>query len=320
MIEKIEKNIFIIEEQKIMDYSCPNCRKIYKLQTNYEKHHNSYRTLYNHLECSVLPDGYKPNEISHFQCSDEKMDKVFSSESKGTSGNVEDDNIHPIHSSQKDIYRIIRELGKKCDKMQKEIDRLKNKDSRNTKRIIVDWLNKPENKPLYSIKPSEIDISEKVSSTLFEDDLYSALKQLFCDWIEYVKQKDYKLPVCAFTQKSNVLYLYNTKSLLWEIFSNETFLSLIREMKLKILQKYLSWKMENEKIIVGNIKIDIFDMNEDEWNQDEKNIRQKLSEFTDKCMLYSRRIFSVNDERIANELYKWLYSKIECNLNSYYYE
>lgn len=217
-----------------------------------------------------------------------------------------DDNGTKI-PSHKDLFRYVQELSMKCEKMEKEIIKLKNNMNTKQKRVISEWLNQSIHIPTITFEEwaKNIIVSESQLKIVFKKDLADGIK----DAISYhLKLNKTEIPIRAFIQKPNTFYIYTkgiwsngeqTEEPKWKIMTAYEFENFSIMLSQLFLREFIKWQKEN------------IDENED-------NEKKK-----DEEMMYLIKINgglrSSADKRLT-ELKKWFYGKIEENIQEIEYE
>lgn len=237
-----------------------------------------------------------------------------------------------------ELFKLVKEFAYKCDKLQKRVDQLENRQNTRQKKQIIDYLQ--EHPP----STSAIDmfrtfhISQEHLETVFEVDLTAGIKaciktniQSHLRTILDAKQDGYDvnpeavvreslttLPICAFTTKPNTLYIYETSigssaiitsSPQWHIITNDELDKLISILSFKFLQAFMTWKKDHCPAL------DSSDLYDDIADEDEhvsqlravnENIRQQQQVYMIK--INGQR---VNEDKRRNEIKQHVYSYLQ---------
>lgn len=131
----------------------------------------------------------------------------------------------------KELFRFVQELSLKCERLEREVTRLKTTVSVRQKKVIVECLNQANNIPSYTFcnwwkditlqLPVSLNTKEDAEmrshwSTItnpflfrvFNMGLLEGVKYLLGKFIESDRQKRRLLPIRCFTQKPNMFYIY----------------------------------------------------------------------------------------------------------------
>ena len=110
--------------------------------------------------------------------------------------------------TQRELYQLVKELAYKCDKLQKKLDKLETTNTNKQRKHIADYLQ--EHRPQITALQwaHQIEINQQHLETIFEYSLIEGITQSIRDHIHIVSL----LPFCAFSQKQNTIYIYNTNS------------------------------------------------------------------------------------------------------------
>jgi hypothetical protein len=134
----------------------------------------------------------------------------------------------PTH---KELFRFVQELSLKCERLEREVARLKTTVSVRQKKVIVECLNQSQNIPSYTFcdwwknitlqipvslnTKEETDmrshwsvISNPFLYRVFNMGLVEGVKFVLGKFIETERQKKRVLPIRCFTQKPNMFYIY----------------------------------------------------------------------------------------------------------------
>jgi hypothetical protein len=223
--------------------------------------------------------------------------------------------------SQRELFRFIQDLAAKCERLEKEVAKLKSATNTRQKKYIVECLNRPSQLPdevfsvwwhrlnlqmdiqLSDAEEGEIDahwsyVSNSFLFRIFSHDLVEGIKFVLQCFIETERKKGKKLPIRTFTQKQNMFYIYcgtngdEEKTAHWRVMSTEDFETLVDYIMQLFVREFLAWQRENSELIY----------------QDEKR--------GDEQMKYMMRVNRMNSrEKGIAELRKWLFAVLEENVN-----
>lgn len=242
-------------------YKCTNCCKSYKLKENYEKHKSA---------CDLF-------HIIQSKTHDEITD------------------ISEEIPTQKEMYKLLKELALKCGNLEKEVSQLKAVVNIRQKKQILECLNNQNSetkKPKITFtqwyKTWEVTVDDLFK--VFEDDLSEGFKNVINRQISIFQEIK---PLCAFTNKPNYIYMFEqeteTNLIQWLPLSSEIFNEMFMYITRKFFQVFIKWQNENREKI--------------ESSEAEK----------DTIIMYMIKLngSKVPTEKRELEIKKWLYSVIE---------
>jgi hypothetical protein len=195
--------------------------------------------------------------------------------------------------SQRQMFHLLQEVLFKCNKLEKELEKIKNTTFVKQRKLISEYLNQSKNIPTMNFIEwsKKIDVEQCHLETVFQDDLTEGMKE--CIKSAYSKCK-HLIPIRAFTQKQNTLYIYNNSdetpdAYTWKIMSNDDIDKFISILSYKFLQEYMKFQRSI--------------MEELENNEDMK----------ENHIIYMIKINGGNrsDERRRNEIKKIMYLKLQ---------
>lgn len=251
-------------------YKCVNCDKSYKLKDNYEKHK---------ISCDLFHE-------MRLKTHDEF---------------VEDVEELP---SQREMFKLIKELASKCNTLEKEVFHLKQVVNIRQKKQIVECLNNknishpPLNTFTEWFKSWEVYMDDL--QKIFENDLSDGIKQVIKREIELYKSIK---PICAFSNKPNYLYVFDISNEkeennepIWKPMSKELFEVMYMYLNRKFMQMFIQWQNANRERI--------------EASEMEK----------DQLIVYMIKLNGsrVPIEKRESELKKWLYLLVEQKADNLY--
>ena len=121
---------------------------------------------------------------------------------------------------------------------------------------------------------------------IFETNIIDGINEIFNN-----KIKSYdNLPIKAFEQKDNTIYIYNEK---WEILSDENYILFISNLYKQIMTKFKEWQDKNEKNLYSN-------------------------DFSDKYIKYVKKIMGgdIPIERQRTKIHRNIYNSIKSDLKN----
>jgi len=207
--------------------------------------------------------------------------------------------------SVKELFRYVRDLSVRLEKTEKELARMKTVVNSRQKKMILEWLNQPNQKPEQTFEEwwTGIAVDETHMKCVFDRDLTDGIKSSIGTYIERTKTtslKEHQIqPIRCFVQKPNVFYVYSrnqgTKELLdepqWRIMDNAQMQTMVIHVAQLFLRVFLAWQKQQQDKEV-----------------DEDTTDQML---TNMIKINGAR---TPDEKRVSELKKWLFPKIEENL------
>lgn len=207
---------------KINLYNCKYCNRNYKLKPNYDKHY---------LLCDTLN---KTRISKPIICK-----------------NIKENNADYV-PSLRDMFTIILELTAKNSQLEQRVEELsKWAESKKKKLNVIDWLNEKYTKNIkYTEWLGGINITRNHLEAVFKTDMvtgcYEILQNLLTlDNTNINGTDDETMPIKAFTQKDNILFIYNDENK-WEILSQPMFANLMNTLSKNILTEFLKWQTENK--------------------------------------------------------------------------
>jgi hypothetical protein len=266
---------------------CVYCGKSYKTRLNLDKHL---------ILCEIT---YK------------------SKKSKYCDKNDDDDNDYDEAPSQKILYKIILELSLKCNKLETKVNEMSKHITKKIQKInILDYLNSENysnnnNPTLFFENITDLICVEQCDiEMLFHNSFIHTLIHILSKIISNNTDDNSKvLPIVAFTQKINTIYIY-TKS-------NETITNDVNTQK-------PSWVIISKDKLVRFLNIIQFKMSKalSEWRK--KNI-QLLNENDSQSILYDKTFSKLMEpdfktDTIYNKYYNNIYNKFKTELNFIEYD
>lgn len=228
--------------------------------------------------------------------------------------------------SQQEMYKYIQFLAVKCDRLQKDVEKLKANSSVRCKNAILNTLNSSvTNITLipYQEWINTFTITICHLECVFKENLTAGIKLCILDRIK--KEKKENIPIRSFKQKTNNLYIYSYSARLsseeratgekaelpsealpfhqenlenvqysWKIMAIDDYERMISTLFHQFIVEFMNWQDDNRELIETSEK------------EREKNLR------------YMIKIHNVktNEEKQKLEIRKWLYSNFENDLNN----
>ena len=166
---------------------------------------------------------------------------------------IEDDEPLP---SQRKMYQMLLDLGQKYNKMEEKMEEMSKWVAKKKKKInVLEWLNT-------NITPNITfdSIIEKI--IVLEDDISNLLHNSFYDTMNEVFSRsiynynELENPIFAFTQKSNMFYIYdnipNENKKAWVELSRERYIKFLNKVHMKIFKAFCDWKQTKKDEIRTN--------------------------------------------------------------------
>lgn len=206
--------------------------------------------------------------------------------------------------SQKEMFRLLQDLTLTCNQLKKEVQHLKHIVGSKRRKEVVDYLNQAP-APEYTfdqwIRSQTIEFHHL--ECVFETNLTEGLKRCIAESLNKETTPDAttakgllkytQIPICAFEQRPNQFYIYDTSgsSTNWKRMEHDQFDRWISTLSHRFLQYFIEWQAEQlSRIPSEEEKTDIITYM--------IKVNGGLNPKTDK------------DRRIS-ELKKWLFSKIQ---------
>uniref|UniRef100_A0A6C0CU84 C2H2-type domain-containing protein n=1 Tax=viral metagenome TaxID=1070528 RepID=A0A6C0CU84_9ZZZZ len=163
------------------------------------------------------------------------------------------------------LYHIVQELAIENKKMREEISELHKHLTKGMKKVnVLEWLNTdPEQQiPMKTFKDfmKTIQVTQNAVHILMND---TALQTIIHIVQENVQQHIMEIPIKAFSQKNNSMYIYNTQPSAitsWKKLQPEEFILMLKHIHSKILSQLCEWYNKNKtEILKGEKLSDIYD-------------------------------------------------------------
>jgi len=224
-----------------------------------------------------------------------------------------------------ELFKLVKEFAYKCDKLQKRVDQLENRHAVREKKQILEYL--------HDLVPSitMVDlvrtfvITQSHLENVFEMDLTAGIKSCIKYNIDHFHSiTTNMLPICGFTQKQNVLYIYdiinhkemnpntNTDIPQWHIITNVEMDKIISILSLKFLQAFMAWKKTN----FPDMSTPIYDIDE-ECDGNAAASKQLVNEqIKNQHQTYMIKINGqrINEDKRRNEIKQMLYAYLQKSL------
>ena len=234
----IIKQVTVLCEKNKIKHSalcCIYCGKSYKTKLNLDKHL---------ILC----------EITH-------KSKRSSSDS-----NLDDDDNDLIHKevSSKKLYEIVMHLALKCNRLEHKVADLSKYVSKQHKKLdIIDHLNNITSATDIPILVFEnitelVVVEQSDIEFLFYNSFIDTVNSILSRSIYGQQSNNSILPIAAFTQKANTIYVYtknnnqttsSSHSQHWSIVSRESFIRFLNILQFKISKALSEWRKKNTQIL-----------------------------------------------------------------------
>jgi hypothetical protein len=167
---------------------------------------------------------------------------------------VDDDEEVP---SQRKMYEMILEIGKKLSGLDEKVDDLNKWVIKKKKKInVVEWLNNHITPEInFDSLIEKIIIDKDDVQYLFQNTFADTMNHIFSRNIYNVSESEY--PIFAFLQKSNVFYIYENEEAGWIELNREKLVKFLNRVHTKLYRLYLEWKKENKSQIEDDEKISL---------------------------------------------------------------
>lgn len=202
--------------------------------------------------------------------------------------------------TQRDLFRFVQELALKCDRLDKEVGRLKTVVSTRQKKVITECLANPNQTPEKTFDAwwRTITVSETHLTRVFKEDLTEGMKSVLESQLKLYGKT--RLPIRAFVEKPGMFYIYvrdsgETKTAPgWRLMSNADMETMLMYLSQLFLREFIKWQREN--------------VNEIETNEDKKE--QEL--------MYMVKVngMKTSTEKRVLEIKKWFFPIIEESLKT----
>jgi len=266
---KIKANNIIpmCEKNKIKCSSlcCVYCGKTYKKRLNLEKHI---------LLCEITR---KPGH------------SIKKSEDEDTDGDAFIENI-----SSKNLCKMVIQLAMKCNKLENTVSELSKYVNKKIQKIdIIEYLNentKSTNKQivLFENITEFISVEESDVEFLFYNSFIETVNTILARYIYKPSEKsEIQIPIRAFTQKQNILYIYtnnigdnNNNNYSWTIITKEKLVRFLNIIQFKISKAFSEWRKKNsQQLIMEDSKSILYDKTFSKLMEPEFKIEKTYNKF-----------------------------------------
>ena len=161
------------------------------------------------------------------------------------------------------LYHIVQELAVENKKMREEISELHKHLTKGLKKVnILEWLNtddphQPAPTKTFKEFMKTIQVTQNAVHILMNDTALQTIIHIVQENFQSITE----IPIKAFSQKNNNLYIYNnTPSTSWKKLQSEEFILLLKHIHSKILSQLCEWYNKNKtEILKGEKLSDIYD-------------------------------------------------------------
>jgi hypothetical protein len=159
--------------------------------------------------------------------------------------------------SQRKMYQMILELGKKLNGLDEKVDELNKWVIKKKKNInVVEWLNNNIKPNIhFDLLSEKIIINKDDIQYLFQNSFADTLNNIFSRNIYNISETEY--PIFAFVQKSSTFYIYENETIGWIEVPKETLVKFLNRVHIKLYRVYLEWKKENRNKIDADEKLSL---------------------------------------------------------------
>jgi len=189
------------------------------------------------------------------------------------------------HISQEKIMEQLVLLTAKYEHLEKKMAKIEKACTVTRRKNITEYLTTLSAPTLpYASWLSTITVSDTHLEKLFAGDLKICLKYILEDMLDADD-----IPLCAFRQKQNTIYVYDDK---WRLMSNDEFARFVSIISHRVVKKYTGWALAHK----------------DEFETDQKS--------QDRAMYYMSKAHGLDCsiESRTNDIKKWVFMKINVSL------
>jgi hypothetical protein len=161
----------------------------------------------------------------------------------------EEDEI--VIPSQRVMYQLLIDLGQKYKKLEEQMDEMSKWVSKKKKKInVVEWLNTNivPNITFDNFINCSLSIQDSDMEFIMNCSFYDMIHQSFSRTLFEMEE----LPIFAFSQKVNVLYVFQGKNIGWIELSREKMIKWFNKMHMQFVSAFYSWIKVKRAEIVGH--------------------------------------------------------------------
>jgi hypothetical protein len=164
--------------------------------------------------------------------------------------------------SQKQMFQMLLELGQKYSKLEEKVDEINKWVVKKKKKInVLEWLNVNMIPDLiFENLIDKIQIIESDMEFLLQNSFLDTINEVFARTIYNISETEN--PIFAFSQKSNIFYIYDTNSLknnndnnnqpFWLELSKDKLIRFLNQMQMKMSKSFYEWRKKNAEKIRDN--------------------------------------------------------------------
>ena len=219
----------------IASFSCGNCNKTYKRVSAYQKHYSI---------CRIIRRKSKDN-----------------GEEEGDGNGDDFSNLSCL--SKEEMGSILKDILVKYQIMEQKVDELTKCVSMKKKKVnVIEWLNVNRRIIKDGLKDSDCigDFNKWIKSIkINRDHLEYVFTNSFVKLFSYIitqltEENKQCIPMCAFTHKDCLLYVYNNGVQSWESIAEEQLANLVSLVSSQINAEFKLWQDEHKALILSNEK------------------------------------------------------------------
>jgi len=221
---------------------CIYCGKSYKTRINLDKHL---------ILCEITHKSKRTNANMY-------------SQSNSNAYNHDDDDCDdsiPQNISSKNLYQIVMQLALKCNRLESKVADLSKYATKKIHKIdIIDYLNNKTNSTNLS---TPMLLFENITEiiTVEQSDIEFLFHNSFMETVNLILSRSIyngtgnlklTLPIAAFTQKANIIYIFSKneeQTLSWSIITREKFIRFLNIIQFKISKAFSEWRKINAQLL-----------------------------------------------------------------------
>ena len=227
----------LYEKNKIKQSAmcCIYCGKSYKVRLNLEKHL---------ILCEITHKSKRPISASN-------------------GANYDDDDVDDSISqniSSKKLYQIVMQLALKCNRLESKLKDLSKYANKNIQKIdVIDYLNNTTtttttNPLLFENITEIITVEQSDIEFLFHNSFTETVNLILSRSIYKKDNEDIALPIAAFKEKKNTIYVYTknqeqNQNPSWSIVTREKFIRFLNIIQFKISKALSEWRKINAQLL-----------------------------------------------------------------------
>jgi len=220
---------------------CIYCGKSYKTKINLDKHL---------ILCEITHKSKRANAASQSKCN--------------AYDNDDDGDLMQQQVSSKKLYQIVMQLALKCNRLESKVADLSKYANKKIQKIdIIEYLNSSTSKFTNSSTTNHLlfeNITEIITveqtdiEFLFHNSFMETVNLIFSRSI-YKDNENVALPIAAFKEKKNIIYVYsknnntNDQNSCWSIVMRENFIRFLNIVQFKISKAFSEWRKKNAQLL-----------------------------------------------------------------------